>query len=284
MKMLQSLSLGYADLHTHSIHSDGRNRPSEVVERAKGAGLKGLALTDHDSYKGIPEAIQASQRLDMELLPGVELSTIHMNREVHMLGYFAVEPSGDFLNMLADMVSRRIGRMKRMIVRLNELGCPITEAEVNALSSGDIIGRAHLFRAIRMKFGTEFDEKADSWLNVGGAAFEPTSDMTPFEAIAMILEAGGVPVIAHPGTSNADALLPELLKAGMKGIEAIYPKHEKSQTSRYKTFARKNDLFITGGSDWHGDSELPSAFHTNGLGSSKVQIETLLAIRDSCAK
>lgn len=275
MKQSKSQSQGYADLHTHSLYSDGRDTPSQIVQRAKDCGLAGLALTDHDTYGGVEEARSKAGQLGLRFIPGVELSTVYGEREVHVLGYFPQEPEAGFLEMIDEMSVKRVGRMKRMIDKLNRLGCPIDEEDVFSRTEGEIVGRAHLFRAIRDTFLGEFDERADKWLNIGGAAFEPTSDMTPADAIGWIRRAGGVPVLAHPGTSGIDHLIQGLIEQGLMGIEAIYPKHGGAQVRRYKKLAKDNGLIITGGSDWHGIFPGSAVYHSGSVGASKVPVETI---------
>ncbi|HNZ08888.1 MAG TPA: PHP domain-containing protein [Bacillota bacterium] len=281
MKQSKSLSLGYADLHTHSFHSDGRDAPAQIVQRAKDSGLAGLALTDHDTYEGIEEAGSKAEQLGLRFIPGVELSTVCEEREVHVLGYFPDGPSREFLEMIERMSVKRVGRMKRMIEKLNQLGCPIEEQEVFSRTEGEIVGRAHLFRAIRDTFSGEFDERADKWLNIGGEAFEPTSDMTPSEAIEWIRNSGGAAVLAHPGTSGIDHLIQGLIEHGLMGIEAVYPKHGSMQVRRYKKLAVDNGLIITGGSDWHGIFPGSSVFHSGSLGAGKVPVETIDMLIDA---
>lgn len=281
MNSSRSQSQGYADLHTHSIHSDGHDRPSDVLLKAKAAGLAGLALTDHDTLAGIDEAKAKAIELGMQFLTGVELSTTHKDKEVHVLGYFPNEPTESFKDMLTEMSMLRIGRMKRMIAKLNALGCPIEEEYVFSLPAGGIIGRAHLFRAIRDRFSGEFNARADKWLNIGGAAFESTSDMSPADAISYIRGSKGVAVLAHPGTSGADPFLEDLAVAGLMGIEAIYPKHDRSSTSRYKKFAKAHGLLITGGSDWHGEFEGSVLYHSGSVGAAKVPVEVMDQIREA---
>lgn len=275
MRKSPSRYQGYADLHTHSLHSDGRDVPADVVVKAKQAGLEGLSLTDHDTYAGVQEAAAKASETGLRFLGGVELSTVWNGKEVHILGYFPFGPDAAFLDMIRTMAERRIGRMKRMISKLNRLGCALSEEEVFSLSGGEIIGRAHLFRAIRDKYRGEYDARADEWLNIGGAAFEPTSDMTPEEAIRWIDASKGVPVLAHPGTSKVDSIISDLIGYGLKGIEAVYPKHSSSQTSRYKRAAREAGLIVTGGSDWHGLFQGSDIFHSGSVGASKVPVETM---------
>lgn len=268
-------SQGYVDLHTHSTHSDGKDSPAKVASRAKEAGLVGFALTDHDTYKGVDEARTEAAKLGLRFLPGVEMSTVYKGKEVHVLGYFPNEPTGGFLELMEEMAVRRIARMKRMISKLVDLGCRITFDEVSAYSDGGTIGRAHLFRAIKEIFEGGFDQRADKWLNIGGAAFEPTSDMEPSDAVSWIRKAGGVPVLAHPGTSGIDDVLSELIAQGMMGIEAVYPKHSPSQVKRYKKIAREAGVLITGGSDWHGLFQGVLLYHSGSVGASRVHVSVM---------
>ncbi len=275
MSSSQSRYQGYADLHTHSYHSDGKEAPEKVVIKAAEKGLSGVSLTDHDIMEGIPEARTKSLELGIRFMPGVEMSTVQGSIEVHILGYFPNEPGKAFLDILDEMKRLRSERMKRMIDSLNRLGCPIEEDFVLSYKGRGVVGRAHLFRAIKGKFGGQFDERASIWLNIGGQAFEPTSDMSPAEAICCIREGGGVPVIAHPGTSGADPLLKELVDAGLMGIEAAYPRHDRSSQARYRKFAKLHGLIATGGSDWHGELDPAGIYHAGSVGAAKVLIEVM---------
>ncbi len=275
MSSSQSRYQGYADLHTHSYHSDGKEAPEAVAAKAAEKGLSGLALTDHDIMDGIPEARAKSMELGIRFLPGVEMSTVKGNTEVHILGYFPNEPAEAFIRVLEGMKKLRSDRMKRMIESLNRLGCPIEEDFVLSYKGKGVVGRAHLFRAIKDRFKGQFDERANIWLNIGGAAFEPTSDMSPAGAIGCIRQGGGVPVIAHPGTSGADPLLNELVEAGLMGIEASYPRHDRSSQARYRKFARQHGLVATGGSDWHGEFDPAGIYHAGSVGAAKVLIEVM---------
>ncbi len=275
MSSSQSRYQGYADLHTHSYHSDGKEAPETVAIKAAEKGLSGLALTDHDTMDGVPEAQAKSSELGLRFMPGVEMSTVKGNTEVHILGYFPNEPGKRFLEVIDGMKQLRFDRMQRMIGSLNNLGCPIEEDFVLSYKGKGVVGRAHLFRAIKDRFSGEFDEKANKWLNIGGAAFEPTSDLSPADAIGCIREGGGVPVIAHPGTSGADPLLKELVEAGLMGIEAIYPRHDRSSKARYRKFAKQHGLIVTGGSDWHGEFDPVGIYHAGAVGTAKVLIEVM---------
>lgn len=275
MSSSQSRYQGYADLHTHSYHSDGKEAPETVAIKAAEKGLSGFALTDHDIMDGIPQARAKALELGIRFLPGVEMSTVKGRTEVHILGYFPHEPGREFLDVIDGMKRLRSERMTRMIESLNRLGCPIEEEFVLSYKGKGVVGRAHLFRAIKDRFNGEFDEKANIWLNIGGAAFEPTSDLSPQEAVGCIRQAGGVPVIAHPGTSGADPLLKELVDAGLMGIEAEYPRHDRSSKARYRKFARQHGLIVTGGSDWHGEFDPAGIYHAGSVGAAKVLMEVM---------
>lgn len=242
------------DLHVHSDCSDGALPPAGVVEAAREVGLRVIALTDHDTVDGIDEAIAAGERLGVRVIPGVEINTDYGDREVHILGYLMDYHASDFLQTLKKQREGRLGRNRRIIEKLREMGLGITEEQVLAIAGPEAApGRPHVARALMEKgYVASIQEAFDKYLANGAPAYVPRHRFAPTEAVRMILAARGVPVLAHPGLVGGNGILPELVAAGLRGIEVFYPEHDAFLTEQLLKEARKRGLIATGGSDWHG--------------------------------
>lgn len=250
------------DLHTHSTASDGSLPPREVVRLAKARGLTAIALTDHDTIEGLAEAVAAGQELGLEVIPGVEISARHPRGSMHILGYFLDWQSPLLAQRLAVLQQARADRNPQIIAKLNALGIPLTLAQVEAVSGGGQVGRPHIARALwEAGYVGSIQEAFDIYLGNDGKAYVSKFRFPPAEAIAMIREAGGVAVLAHPFTLNpADvaelrALLAELTALGLAGVECYYPEHTPEQEALYLALAREFNLAVSGGSDFHGDNK-----------------------------
>lgn len=244
-----------ADLHLHSTASDGELSPREVVATGASRGLTLLALTDHDSVAGVGEASATARELGVALVSGVECSSTRQGREIHILGY-GVDPTHPAMVGHGDRArSRRRERMSVMIGRLARAGLAIglADVEVEAGSSRTMLGRPHLARALlRAGYVSSVDEAFGRWIGDGHPAFVPTDLGPPEEAIATIRSAGGVPVWAHPPLHVLPQWLPELVDAGLQGLEAYRPAWSSGRRHRVARLAREHGLCTTGGSDWHG--------------------------------
>lgn len=249
----------YIDLHTHSTASDGSYRPAEVVRLAKEAGLKAIALTDHDTTDGLAEALAAGDELGVEVIPGVEISTRHAGDTMHILGYFLDFHSGKLEERLAVLQQARKDRNPKIVAKLNALGIPITMQQVVGVSGGGQVGRPHIARAL-MEGGyvANLQQAFDIYLKNGGKAYVQKFRFPLREALDMIRQAQGVPVLAHPFTlalGSAGAireLLQDLKANGLAGIEVFYADHSPEQEALYLRLARDLGLLVTGGSDFHG--------------------------------
>jgi predicted metal-dependent phosphoesterase TrpH len=249
----------YIDLHTHSTASDGSFRPAEVVRLAKEAGLQALALTDHDTTDGLAEALAAGEKLGVEVIPGVEISTRHAGDTMHILGYFLDFHSGKLEKRLDVLKQARKDRNPKIIAKLNALGIPITMEQVERLSGGGQVGRPHIARALLERgYVRDLQQAFDIYLKNDGKAYVQKFRFPLREALDMIRDARGVPVLAHPFTLNlgsAGALRERLLDLqahGLAGVEAFYSDHSPEQEALYLKLARELGLLITGGSDFHG--------------------------------
>jgi hypothetical protein len=249
----------YIDLHTHSTASDGSFQPAEVVRLAQEAGLAVISLTDHDTIDGLPEALAAGAELGVEVIPGVEISAEFAGGDsMHILGYFLDYADGRLDQRLAVLKRARAQRNPKIVAKLNGLGIPITYGQVEALSGGGQVGRPHIARALlEGGYVRTFQEAFDIYLRKGGLAFVPKFRFPPAEALAMIREAKGIPVLAHPITLGlTGAALKDLVNRlkfqGLAGLEVFYSDHTLEQENHYLALAQELGLLITGGSDFHG--------------------------------
>ncbi len=246
------------DLHVHSSASDGTDAPSLVVEKAAALGLTALALTDHDTLSGIPEAREAAARFPIELIPGVELSVDHAGVKIHMLAYFLEPTPGPLEDRLAELRTGRTFRNKRIVERLNELGYSITMNDVLRHAAGDAVGRPHIADAL-VEAGA-IENRSEAFVGLlgdGGSAYVERDRLTAIDAIALTTESDGVASIAHPLTINADAatlrtIFEDLRDAGLAGIEAHYSEYSPTIRTQLAAVAADLGLVATGGSDYHG--------------------------------
>ena len=255
------------DLHTHSVRSDGHDTPRQVVELAKAAGLAGMALTDHDTGDGIAEAVEAGEELGVEVVPGTEFSAELDGRSLHVLAYWHDHTEPTLAAELARLRDTRSDRARRMVERFNELDIPITFERVVEIAAGAPIGRPHLAQAV-VEIGACDDEREvfDRYLADGGPADAPKHAIDPVRAVELLRGAGGVVVLAHPALFGARdggeevpaETLAAMVEAGLAGVEARHPAHDRGAIDRWTALAKRYGLEVTAGSDHHG-GERPSA-------------------------
>ncbi|NOQ86424.1 MAG: PHP domain-containing protein [Deltaproteobacteria bacterium] len=249
----------YIDLHIHTTESDGTLTPSQVVRYAKEKGLKAVAITDHDTIHGNEEAIKEGISAGVEVIPGVEISVDYSPGTMHMLGYFITSEDPILNEKLALLQDSRADRNPRIIEKLNKLGLSLTYDEVVQVSGGGQVGRPHMAQVLMKKGYTKSIKEAfDKYLGKGAPAYLDKFRLSAVEAITMITDAGGIPVLAHPFTlyckssDELDALVKKLVNQGLQGLEVYYSEHDERKTSSYKLLAKRYNLAITGGSDFHG--------------------------------
>ena len=243
-----------------------------------------MAITDHDIVDGIPHAMEAAAKLGIEVIPGVELSSRLNGQELHVLGYFFDWHDPVFQDHLARQRLSRHARNPRTIERLNALGLELSEDEVRAKAGSDSVGRPHIAQVLVEKgYVRDTREAFDRYLGEGAAAYVPRSLADTGEVITWIRDAGGVPVLAHPtwtrrkGEDLSD-LCACLKEAGLLGLEVFYSTHTRAQTSRYLELAKRLDLLVTGGSDFHGAAN-PAIQVGRGKGNLKVPAALLEPLR-----
>ncbi|MBN2853234.1 MAG: PHP domain-containing protein [Clostridia bacterium] len=247
-----------ADLHIHSIHSDGTNTPGELVAIAKANGIKTIALTDHDTVDGLDDFLKETEKNGIRGIPGVEISTSVDGVRIHVLGYMP-DRRNQKLNDFFSRISMARTENTRAILQANIRRGTITyswEEVQRHFPSKKWLCSSHVYEAM-LKDGLYkdwsqwipfyydyFSKKSGVYIDIDG--------FTSREAIEVIREAGGIAVVAHPKLIWNDSKLVELLDEGIQGIEAYYPEHTEKDTDNYLSFARKHQLLITGGTDWHG--------------------------------
>jgi len=250
-----------ADMHMHSTASDGSLSPREVVWAAAGKGLAAMSLTDHDSVEGLTEASEAAEEAGILLIPGVELTAYSPagdpdapEHEVHILGYFVDPGSSELLDELERLRRVRSERVEKIAERLEALCVPVSPAAVHLRAAGGAVGRVHVAQEmVRAGHCKCVQEAFDRYLAAGRPAYVCKEHLLPGEAIGLIHAAGGCAVLAHPGTCGLPEALPETLKGdGLDGIEVHCPAHSADDEARFMDLAKRLDLAITGGSDFHG--------------------------------
>ncbi|GAB6136842.1 PHP domain-containing protein [Halanaerobaculum tunisiense] len=247
------MSQEYIDLHLHTTASDGSFTPTEVVTKAKELGFSAIAITDHDTVAGLEEGRQVAQKVGIEFVPGIELNTDYQETEVHILGYYIDDQQQNLREKLTSLQQGRVTRIKKMVAKLNDLGFALDFAEVAALADGAALGRVHIAKIMLEKgYVTEWEEAFAKYIGRSGPAYVKRKKLTPFQAIELVKEAGGVPIIAHPGLVKAEDLLTELIDFGAAGLEVYHTDHDQQETEYYLQLAQENDLLVTGGSDCHG--------------------------------
>jgi predicted metal-dependent phosphoesterase TrpH len=267
------------DLHLHTTVSDGALRPHELVKAASLAGIRVMAVTDHDTVDGVREAERAASDLSIHVIPGIELSASLDGDDVHILGYFLDPDDGSLRATLTRLQEGRVAQARSMVERLGDLGLPLDWDRVMGIAQGGSVGRPHIARAlVERGYVATVDEAFSRFLKRGGPGYVEGEKLLPEDAVNLIREAGGVPSLAHPiivGASDyrldLDRLLPALAEAGLEGIEAYYKGYTPEITAKLLAVASRYDLVPTGGSDFHGGGVVPDA----KLGAVEVPWETV---------
>lgn len=270
-----------ADLHTHTIASDGIQTPAQNVRTAKMKGLKAIAITDHDTTAGLDEALEEAEKLsDIEVIPGIEISTVYNKQEIHVLGYFIDYKDDQFQQRLLKLRSVRDTRNRRIVEKLNELGIDISITEVYERSQkkGGNVGRPHIAEVLLEKgIVKSLDEAFDRFLGKGKKAHTNPPRISPFEAIDLIEKAKGVPVVAHPALYEDLRLIDEVIMNGVKGIEVYHSDHTAKDEQHFEKLARSYNLIMTGGSDYHGLRN--GKFYHGDIGNRTVPYEVVVKLK-----
>lgn len=283
------MSAGAIDLHTHTTYSDGSATPEELIELASSRRARAVAITDHDTVAAIVEARAAAERFGIEFVAGVEISAEYSCGTMHVLGYCIDEESLTLAAKLGELKKAREIRNPQIASRLQSLGFDINYDEVVRVAGNDVVGRPHFARLMVEKgVVANIQDAFDRFLKKDAAAYIAKARLSPADSIALIHEAGGVAVLAHPyqlrlsSYEQVDELVGELARLGLDGIEAVYSGHSAAERASYAEIAGRHGLLVTGGSDYHG-SYKPDISIVTGLGDLEVPYELLEAVKARAA-
>lgn len=252
------------DLHVHSTYSDGTVTPADLVTLAKGKNLSAMALTDHDTIAGVDEIITAGRKQQLEIIPGIELSSTYgetVQKEIHIVGLYIDYKNREFNNTLNHLRKIRQERNIKMISLFKEYGIEISYEEMLAKYKNAVITRAHFADTLMEKgYVKSRNEAFDRYIGDHGPCYLPRIKMSCEDTIQLILNAGGVPILAHPtlyhmGTTELKKLIEVLIAAGLKGIEGVYSTYTMGEELYIKSLAKEYHLLLSGGSDYHGTNK-----------------------------
>ena len=270
------------DLHTHTTASDGRCAPVELVARARAADVTVLSVTDHDTVAGCGEAQAACERAGIEFVPGIEVTAVREEVDVHLLGYFVDPQSPSLLRFLAEQRQRRVDRIARMIRRLAELGIVLDGDAIlrPALEkAGTSVGRPWIARAlVAGGYVADTNEAFAKWLGRGRPAFVAREGAPPADVVSQIHAAGGIASMAHPGLVRRDDWIPGFAASGLDALEAFHSDHDEETTGRYRAMAANLGLAVSGGSDYHAD-ESHGATQPGSVSLPRAEYERLVGLR-----
>lgn len=248
------------DLHIHTSYSDGVFSPEKIVDTAIDAGLGAIAITDHDNILSYNLAAEYANDKSLEIIPGVEINTLYKGYEVHILGYFMDLNNSDFQKLLKTQQQARTKQTKEILTLLaKKEGIKIPfDNIVKQVAEGGSIGRPHIAKAITNAGGTSsVIEAYNKYINDDSNVYVQRKTVSPFDAVEVIYDAGGIPVFAHPyDVDIADNLTKEMMNFGLRGLEAYHRKHSPAIIEYFSTLAEKYGLIVTGGSDFHAPNPL----------------------------
>ena len=277
----------YIDLHVHTTASDGSLTPAVVIGLARKRNLKAIAITDHDTMAGYPEAQAAGSGLGVEVICGVEISADWPQGTLHILGYFFGSFPHSLGQGLKELQDNRAKRNLEMIAKLQNLGFAVSEDDIVRASGGGQIGRPHFAKVmVGKKYVKSMEEAFDRYLGKGKPAYVEKDRINPEEAIQMINKSGGIPVLAHPTTlaeydsGGMPALLARLQENGLRGMEVFYYSHTEPDTNRLQNLAQRFNLLVTGGTDFHG-ANLGDIQLGTGKGNLKIPYRFLEELKNA---
>ena len=250
------------DLHSHTNSSDGTLTPAQLVDLAKAQNLEALAITDHDTFEGYDAAVPLAAEAGLDLVCGIEVSTRFRGKSVHLLGYFLNHPPMEgFRNWLLLLQESRRERNKEMVHKLNAMGIGIRLEDVEMIGRS-ITGRPHFARAlVQQGYCKSIEEAFRIYLGEGARAYVDRKEVNLPEAITLVRDGGGIPVLAHPirlgkvDRAEEERWISEITDSGLLGLEVFHSDHKQEDVERYQSYTRKFQLAQTGGSDYHGDNK-----------------------------
>jgi len=277
----------FVDLQVHTTFSDGTRTPTEVVKLAAAAKLKAVAITDHDTIDGIPEALAQGTRSRIEVIPGVEICAASPSGPIDILGYYIDIASPTLESTLRRLRESREERNPKIIAKLRDMGIDIDYDEVIDAAAGATVGRPHIARVLVGKgFARDVNEAFARYLGRSAPAYVSKQRLSSAQVIEVIREAGGVPVLAHPDAigvglgDDLDMLVARLVREGLLGIEVMYSGYDSSTTASLIRRAEKHNILTSGGSDFHGDPESDIQIGT-GKGELRVPYRFAESLREA---
>ncbi|MDD4954128.1 MAG: PHP domain-containing protein [Candidatus Omnitrophica bacterium] len=266
-----------ADLHLHTVFSDGTYTPEELVAQSAKAGLCAIAVVDHDTVAGINPVMEAARGADLEILSGVELTAEHAGREIHILGYLIDHNDKALISRLEILKENRRQRVYKILEKLKEMGMELKPESVFALAQKGTVGRLHIARVmVAQGLAASIPEAFYRHIGDNRPAYVLGFRFSPRQAIELIKGAGGIPVLAHPYSIDDDSIIPEFVKDGIMGLEVYYPEHSQGMVNFYLDLAKKYNLLLTGGSDCHGGAK-PQVL----IGSIKIPYELVEKLKEA---
>ncbi|MDF2885934.1 MAG: hypothetical protein K0R23_319 [Lacrimispora sp.] len=279
--------MNFVDLHVHSNASDGTLSPASVVELAAQKGLSAIALTDHDTIDGIPEALNVAKSLPLEVIPGIELSCVYLDEEIHILGLYVDLTDKNFLAETDGLKDIRMKRNTEIINRFQNAGIDITLLELQAGNPDTVITRAHFARILLEKgYVSNMDQAFKKYLSYSGPYCPRKEEITPEHAMKILKDCKASPVLAHPylyhlGDKKKEELVSYLKELGLHGLEVYHSSNNQYESGKLKMLAKKYQLFPTGGSDFHGTNKPDIELGTGrgGLRVSALLLDDIKRIR-----
>lgn len=264
------------DLHIHTIFSDGSSTVQEVFEIAAAKGIKALSITDHDCTDAYPLAFELGESLGIEVITGVELSSEIEGTDIHVLGYYIDPNNPQLCKKIQEMKDARYIRAQKIVENLNKQGIDLRFETVLGIAGVGAIGRPHIASAmLKEELVYSFREAFEKHIGYGLPAYVEKLKMHPKEVFDLIKQAGGVPVLAHPGVTQVDERIPEFIREGLQGIEVFHTEHPGSAERHYARLARKHHLAFTGGSDFHSSNHNKSE-----IGIPQVPYSTVKSLKE----
>ncbi len=271
------LENAFCDFHVHTTFSDGLLTPEQVTEIAKEKGLAALGIADHDAVGGIEPAIKKGKQIGVEILPAVELSCIVGDCDIHILGYYVDYKNKKLIAILEDIQSKRLERAKKMVEKLADQGAEVELARVLELAGNGTVGRPHIAQAL-LEQGhiSSYDEAFWKYIGYHCPAYVPKEKLTPRQAIEMIRQFHGIPILAHPMSYNNRAIVNFIIDEGIAGLEIWRPDHSENDMKYLNALVTNNHLLATGGTDCHGGRKGKIL-----IGEIKVPYEYVTALKNA---
>lgn len=277
MNKLEDIGVKYADLHVHTLQSDGTYTPERLIKESIARGLSAIAITDHDTVDALKESLRQAENTGLEVIAGIELTAQYEKQEVHMLGYFIDYQDQELLEKLKLLRKNRVERVYKIIENLKDLGVELKAETVFEISGKSTVGRMHIARAL-VKEGRvkSLPEAFRKYIGDDSPAYVSGFRFSVQEVIKIIKDAKGVAVLAHPYILHNDDLIKEFYGYGLQGLEVYYPEHSQSMVNFYLGLAKELNLLVTGGTDFHG-----SAKPEIKLGMIKIPMELVEKLRQA---